>query len=126
MQRRRKTMKKKQKRLKDHEEALRFKVSQRKMYYQEHSAVFVAITVLVEVFLIIFVEVDVARSVIPTEGWLVTVEVSMTVLVKAGRMEALFTIVTVALINVSIYGLVNIFMKVQYPAFSFSILLQTR
>lgn len=43
--------------------------------YQEHLAVFVAAAVLVEVVLTTLVEVEVARSVMVTEGSMVTVEV---------------------------------------------------
>lgn len=52
-----------------------------------------AVTVLVEVVLTTLVEVDVARWVIVTEGWLVTVDVIMTVLVEPGRVVVLFTVV---------------------------------
>lgn len=45
-----------------------FRVSQQRMRFQEHLAVFVAVTVLVEVVLTTLVEVDVARLVIVTEG----------------------------------------------------------
>lgn len=58
-----------------------------------------AVTVLVEVVLTTLVEVDVARWVIVTEGWLVTVDVLMTVLVEPGRVVVLFTVVvTVAVV----------------------------